>query len=85
MGINTMMNTGTIVGVGSNIYGSGFPRNFIPSFSWGGAHGFTEFRLNKFYEIAEKVMSRREIEFSSVEKDIITHVSEVTAKFRKFK
>jgi len=84
MGINTMMNTGTIVGVGSNIYGSGFPRNFIPSFSWGGAHGFTEFRLNKFYEIAEKVMSRRDLEFSEVERDIITHVSKISAKFRRF-
>lgn len=84
LGINTMMNTGTIVGVGSNIYGSGFPRNFIPSFSWGGAHGFTEFRLNKFYEIAEKVMSRRDLEFSEIEKGIIDHVSKISAKFRKF-
>ncbi|HEY4652195.1 MAG TPA: GlmU family protein, partial [Pontibacter sp.] len=58
-GINTMFNTGTVVGVGANIFGSGFPRNFIPSFSWGGAAGFETFQLRKVYEVAEKVMERR--------------------------
>ena len=47
--INTMFNTGTVVGVGANIYGSGFPRNFIPSFSWGGALGFSIYKLNSFF------------------------------------
>ena len=46
-GINTMFNTGTVVGVNANIFGSGFPRNFIPSFSWGGAHGFSTYQLKK--------------------------------------
>ena len=54
-GINTMFNTGTVVGVGANIFGAGFPRNFIPSFSWGGAHGFETFVLHKFFKTAEAV------------------------------
>ena len=57
-GINTMFNTGTIVGVGSNIFGSGFPRNFIPSFSWGGASGFSVHKLEKFFNTAEIVMKQ---------------------------
>jgi UDP-N-acetylglucosamine diphosphorylase/glucosamine-1-phosphate N-acetyltransferase len=48
-GINTMFNTGTVVGVGANIFGSGFPRNFIPSFSWGGSSGFIIHKLEKFF------------------------------------
>ena len=83
-GINTMINTGTVIGVGCNIYGSGFPRNFIPSFSWGGGGGFTEFKLDKFCEVAERVMARRDIEFSNQEKEIISHIAEVSKKFRKF-
>ncbi|MDH5475658.1 MAG: GlmU family protein, partial [Cyclobacteriaceae bacterium] len=61
-GINTMFNTGTVVGVSANIYGPGFPRNFVPSFSWGGAAGFTTFQLRKVYEVAEKVMGRKNID-----------------------
>ena len=61
-GINTMFNTGTVVGVSSNIFGSGFPRNYVPSFSWGGANGFTTYNLEKVFEVAEKVMKRRNIE-----------------------
>ncbi len=59
-GINTMFNTGTVIGVSANIFGSGFPRNFVPSFSWGGASGFTEYKTNKVFEVAEVVMKRRE-------------------------
>ncbi len=82
-GINTMFNTGTVVGVSANIYGSGFPRNFIPSFSWGGAAGFTEYKLNKVFEVAEIVMQRRNIEFDQTEKDILNHVFELSQKWRK--
>ena len=57
-GINTMFNTGTVVGVGANIFGPGFPRNFIPSFSWGGNHGFTTFEINKALETARIMMSK---------------------------
>ncbi|MBI4648159.1 MAG: GlmU family protein, partial [Bacteroidia bacterium] len=58
-GINTMFNTGTVIGVNTNIYGSGFPRNFIPSFTWGGTSGYSEYELQRAYEVAEKVMNRR--------------------------
>lgn len=82
-GINTMFNTGTVVGVAANIFGAGFPRNFIPSFAWGGAQGYTETRLNKAYEIAELVMERRNKPFNEVEKQIMTDVFEMTAKYRQ--
>ncbi|MBC8172753.1 MAG: GlmU family protein, partial [Chitinophagales bacterium] len=60
-GINTMFNTGTVIGVSSNIFGDGFPRNFIPSFSWGGAAGFTTYKLQDAMNVAEEVMKRRNI------------------------
>jgi hypothetical protein len=62
-GINTMFNTGTVVGVGSNIFGDGFPRNFIPSFSWGGSSGFILHQFPKFLETAKIVYQRRGMEF----------------------
>ncbi|MDH5365395.1 MAG: GlmU family protein, partial [Cyclobacteriaceae bacterium] len=73
-GINTMFNTGTVVGVSANIFGPGFPRNFVPSFSWGGAAGFTTFQLRKVYEVTEKVMERKNIDFDTVEKNILDKV-----------
>lgn len=82
-GINTMFNTGTVVGVASNVFGSGFPRNFIPDFSWGGAQGMEEFALNKVFEVATKVYERRGLEFDEVEKDIIKNVFELTKEYRK--
>lgn len=82
-GINTMFNTGTVVGVSANIFGSGFPRNFVPSFSWGGASGFTTFQLPKVFEVATQVMKRRNLEFDEVEQQILTHVFELTKKYRK--
>ncbi|GAA0871902.1 GlmU family protein [Gangjinia marincola] len=82
-GINTMFNTGTVVGVSANIYGGGFPRNFIPSFSWGGASGMTTYRTNKAFETAEKVMERRDLSFGDDEKAILSHVFELTKEWRK--
>jgi hypothetical protein len=61
-GINTMFNTGTVIGVSANIFGSGFPRNFVPSFSWGGASGFT-YITKKAFETARLVMGRRNVDF----------------------
>jgi UDP-N-acetylglucosamine diphosphorylase/glucosamine-1-phosphate N-acetyltransferase len=83
-GINTMFNTGTVVGVSSNIFGDGFPRNFIPSFSWGGAAGFTTFQMKKVKEVAKVVMSRRSIEFDAVEERILEHVFDLTKKYRHY-
>lgn len=77
-GINTMFNTGTVVGVAANIYGGGFPETHIPSFSWGGADGFETYRLDKLYETAERVFERRGLMFDQVEKDILKAVFERT-------
>lgn len=82
-GINTMLNTGTVIGVSANVYGAGFPRNFIPSFSMGGNHGFQEYRLKAAHEVAQLVMQRRGIEFDELEQGIMNHVFELTAKYRK--
>jgi UDP-N-acetylglucosamine diphosphorylase/glucosamine-1-phosphate N-acetyltransferase len=82
-GINTMFNTGTVVGVSANIFGSGFPRNFVPSFSWGGAAGFTTYLTKKAFETARLVMSRRNIEFDEKEAAILEHVFEQSKKWRK--
>ena len=81
-GINTMFNTGTVVGVGANIFGAGFPRQFIPSFSWGGAAGFETFKLPKVAEVAERVMSRRNIAYDEVEQALMQRVFEATAADR---
>lgn len=82
--INTMFNTGTVIGVNSNIYVPGFPRNFIPSFSWGGASGFTAYLPEKAFEAAKVMMARRGVAFNAVEADILTHVFEITKKWRLY-
>ena len=82
-GINTMFNTGTVVGVSANIFGSGFPRNFVPSFSGGGAAGFTTNKTKDAFEVATRVMERRGLVFNETEKDILMHVFELTEKYRK--
>ena len=81
-GINSMFNTGTVVGVGANIFGSGFPRNFVPSFSWGGAAGFSTFQLRKFDEVAEAVMKRKGKDFDETEKGIVREVFNLTDQYR---
>lgn len=82
-GINTMFNTGTVVGVSANIYGGGFPRNFIPSFAWGGSSGMTTYKTQKAFEVAERVMQRRDIDFTEEDKNILIHIFDETEKYRK--
>ena len=82
--INTMFNTGTIIGSCVNIFGSGFPRNFVPSFSWGGSSGYSSYQLEKFYDVAKKVMLRRNITFSSIDKEIYKNIFEITLFQRKY-
>lgn len=82
-GINTMFNTGTVVGVSANIFGSGFPRNFVASFSWGGASGFTTYQTSKAFEVAGKVMERRNLEFDEIEKNILEKVFELSEQYRR--
>ena len=81
-GINTMFNTGTVVGVSANIYGAGFPRNFIPSFSWGGASGVTTYKIDKVFEVAEVVMKRRDVSLEEVDKNILQAIFELTETYR---
>ena len=83
-GINTMFNTGTVVGVSANIYGSNFPRNIIPSFSWGGASGFTTYQLKKATDTSKIVMSRRGIELDEVEERILESVFKLSEKYRNY-
>jgi UDP-N-acetylglucosamine diphosphorylase/glucosamine-1-phosphate N-acetyltransferase len=77
-GINTMFNTGTVVGVNVNIFGTGFPRQFVPSFSWGGPSGYKKYNFNKAVEVAKRVFARRDKEFDKVEIDILKTVYDNT-------
>jgi len=81
-GINTMFNTGTVVGVSCNVYGGGFPPKFIPSFTWGGAEGLVEYRLDKALETARAVMNRRKIDLTAADEKLIRGIFEATAKER---
>lgn len=82
--INTMFNTGTVVGVSANIFGSGFPRNFVPDFSWGGNQGFEVYPLNKVFDTAKRVYLRRNTDFNNAEEKILSKVFELTEKYRRF-
>jgi UDP-N-acetylglucosamine diphosphorylase/glucosamine-1-phosphate N-acetyltransferase len=82
-GINTMFNTGTVVGVGANIFGGGFPPTHIPCFSWGGPEGFSTYRLEKMFETAIRVYARRHINLENSEKKILETVFNETAKYRE--
>ncbi|WP_394906283.1 GlmU family protein [uncultured Mesonia sp.] len=81
--INTMFNTGTVVGVSSNIFGAGFPRNFVPSFTWGGNQGTTTYQTKKSFEVCEIVMKRRNITFTEEDQAILEAVFEQTKKYRR--
>jgi UDP-N-acetylglucosamine diphosphorylase/glucosamine-1-phosphate N-acetyltransferase len=76
-GINTMFNTGTVVGVFANIFGAAFPRNFIPSFSWGGASGFVEYKIDHAFETARRVMARRNVELTAIDEEILRYISKL--------
>ena len=82
-GINTMFNTGTVVGVSANVFGGSFPQTMLPSFSWGGGGGFATYHLNKAFEVAERVMERRGLELTRQDREILANIFEVTAKYRK--
>jgi UDP-N-acetylglucosamine diphosphorylase/glucosamine-1-phosphate N-acetyltransferase len=78
-GINTMFNTGTVVGVSANVFGSGFPDKFIPSFSWGGCEGMETYALDKAMETAQRMMARRKIELTDTEKKMYEYIYHKTA------
>jgi UDP-N-acetylglucosamine diphosphorylase/glucosamine-1-phosphate N-acetyltransferase len=75
-GINTMLNTGTVVGVNANIFGGNFPPAHVPSFSWGGSEKIEKYELNKAFEVAQRVMERRGLSLTDAEKKILKKVSE---------
>ncbi len=75
-GINTMINTGSVIGLMSNVFGAGFPPKFIPDFSWGGADGLSEYRIDKALEVATIVKQRRNQSLSQAEKALIRHYFE---------
>lgn len=80
--INTMFNTGTVVGVSANIFGTGFPPKFVPSFAWGGSEGFSTYRIEDALEVAQRVYERRHLDFNNMEQDILRNLFESTTKYR---
>ncbi len=81
--INTMFNTGTVVGVSSNIFGAGFPKKYVPSFSWGGAESMTSYDVDKALDVATRVMARRNIKLTGIEEKIFKHIFDITKEERK--
>lgn len=81
-GINTMFNTGTVIDVSSNVFGEGFPRNYIPSFAWGGPGGITTYNVGKAFQTARKAMERRQRVLDETEQHILEHVYRMTALHR---
>lgn len=84
LGVNCMLNTATVLGVGVNIHGAGFPRPFVPSFSEGSpAGGFTDVPVKKFLQIADRVLCRREIYLNEDDLRIYERVYEVASRYKK--
>lgn len=81
-GINCMFNTATVVGVGVNIHGSGFPRNFVASFSEGSSAGFTDVSLTKFFDIAKRMMARRNIELTEIDREIFQSIYNIADTYK---
>ena len=78
-----MFNTGTVVGVGANIFGGGFPPNHIPSFTWGGAEMMEEYQFDKMIETTNRVLARRNLSLDDVDKKILQTIFNQTKKFRQ--
>lgn len=83
-GINTMFNTGTVVGVSCNIYGGNFPEKFVPSFAWGGSEGAVTYKLERAMDTARRMMARRHKELTAAEEAMYRHIFEQTQPQRDF-
>jgi UDP-N-acetylglucosamine diphosphorylase/glucosamine-1-phosphate N-acetyltransferase len=81
--INTMFNTGTVVGVSSNVFGAGFPKKYVPSFAWGGSDSMTGYDIEKALDVAKRVMARRNIKLTDVEERIFRYIYDLTIEERK--
>jgi UDP-N-acetylglucosamine diphosphorylase/glucosamine-1-phosphate N-acetyltransferase len=77
-GINTMFNTGSVVGISSNVFGAGYQRNFIPSFVWGGPSGIKSYHIDRAVAVAKKVYQRRGLEFNKIEEDVLRDIFNLT-------
>ncbi len=77
-----MLNTGTVTGVSANLFGAGYPRNFVPSFTWGGTPSIETYQLPKFFESAARAMERRHLVLDEIEKGILSNVYEQTKEYR---
>jgi len=84
-GINTMFNTGSVIGCGANVFGAGFQRNFIASFSWGGPSGMSTYKIEKAIDVAKRIHERRGLEFTTADEQILTSVYELTHNNRKLR
>ncbi|MBW6460306.1 MAG: GlmU family protein [Bacteroidales bacterium] len=73
-GINTMFNTGTVVGINANVFGPGYHRNFIPSFLWGGTNGYKTYHIDRAVSVARVVYRRRDLEFTDIDEQILRDV-----------
>lgn len=82
VGVNCMFNTATVLGVGANIHGSGFPRNFVASFSEGGASGFADVPLTKFFDIAQRMMARRGLMLSDIDMRIFESIHAIADNYK---
>lgn len=84
LGVNVMLNTATVIGVGVNIYGAGFPRVFVPSFLEGSANGgFTDVPMKRFLTIAERVMARRGRSLTDLDRRIFDRIFAYAAHLKK--
>jgi hypothetical protein len=83
-GINTMFNTGTVVGAMSNVFGAGYPDKFIPSFTWGGIESMETYEIDKALEVARRVMARRKLALSAAQEQMLRQVFEMTVSERNF-
>ncbi|MEM6378296.1 MAG: GlmU family protein [Bacteroidota bacterium] len=83
-GINSMFNTGTVIGVAANVYGAGYPRTFIPSFALGGPQGYKTFNIENAFQMVERMMARRDVAFTPEDRLIIMRIFEDSSKYRRW-
>ena len=77
-----MFNTATVIGVGVNVHGAGFPRNFVASFSEGSVAGYNDVSVAKFFDIAKRMMARRGIELSEIDKEIFESIYRIADNYK---
>ena len=81
--IHTTFNTATLVGICTNLFGTGFPRTFLPSFSFGGAQGLKTYTFEKAFEANKEMMKRRGIKLSQHDREILEYVFKQSAQWRR--